>query len=157
VDLLRGDALHRAEVTALGPGEALVEVGARRMRARRRDAGWSVEDAPPAETMVEPGRVTVFGGASGTFVFERPDPLERAGEEGGADVVVSPMPGLVRAVLVKPGHPVAKGDPLVVIEAMKMEHVLAAPRNGRVAEVMAAEGAQLEAGLPLVRLEPADG
>jgi 3-methylcrotonyl-CoA carboxylase alpha subunit len=40
---------------------------------------------------------------------------------------------------------------------MKMEHAVAAARDGRVAEVLAVEGAQVEAGAPLVRLEPAEG
>jgi 3-methylcrotonyl-CoA carboxylase alpha subunit len=157
VGLLRDGVLHEVRVTAIGPGEALVEVEGRELRARRRGAGWGVGDMPEAETLVEPGRVTVFAGPLGTFAFDRPDPLDRAGEEDSADVVVSPMPGLVRAVLARAGHEVARGDRLVVIEAMKMEHALAAPRDGRVAEVLAQEGAQVEAGLPLVRLEPGDG
>jgi 3-methylcrotonyl-CoA carboxylase alpha subunit len=157
VDLLLDGTIHPLRVTALSPGEALVEAQGRAMRARRAGAGWSVDDRPVMDALVEPCRVTVFAGSSGTFAFERPDPLDRTGEEGGADVVVSPMPGLVRSVLVEVGQEVVRGDRLVVIEAMKMEHALAAPRDGRVAEVLVGEGAQVEAGLPLVRMEPVDG
>lgn len=63
------------------------------------------------------------------------------------------MPGLVKAVFAKPGQIVAAGDRLAVLEAMKMEHTLTAPRDGMVAEVLVAAGVQVEAGAALVRLE----
>lgn len=58
------------------------------------------------------------------------------------------MPGLVKAVFVAPGQQVASGDPLAILEAMKMEHTLTAARDGTVAEVLAAAGDQVEAGAP---------
>jgi 3-methylcrotonyl-CoA carboxylase alpha subunit len=116
-----------------------------------------VGEGPAEEAFVEPGRVTVFAGEGGTFVFDRPDPLDRDALGAGEDEARAPMPGLVRAVLVVPGQPVARGDRMVVLEAMKMEHALSAPRDGRVAEVLAAEGQQVEAGATLVRLEAAVG
>ena len=54
------------------------------------------------------------------------------------------------------GQAVARGDVLVVLEAMKMEHALAAPRDGVIAEVLVAAGAQVTDGTVLLRLEPAD-
>jgi 3-methylcrotonyl-CoA carboxylase alpha subunit len=157
VDLLQGERAVPATVTSLGSDEAVVEFDGQQMRARRDGAAWAVGDQTPAETLSESGRVTVFAGPQGTHAFQVPDPLDRASEASSADEVLSPMPGLVRAVLVEAGQEVSRGDRLVVIEAMKMEHALAAPRDGRVAEVLAEEGAQVEAGLPLVRLEPHDG
>ena len=65
------------------------------------------------------------------------------------------MQGLVRAVSVATGGHVAKGDALVVLEAMKMEHALVAARDGIVAEVLVTEGAQVEAGAALIRLQDA--
>jgi 3-methylcrotonyl-CoA carboxylase alpha subunit len=56
-------------------------------------------------------------------------------------------------MLVAAGDRVAQGQRLAVLEAMKMEHALTAPFDGVVAEVLAAEGAQVEAGAPLLRLE----
>ena len=47
----------------------------------------------------------------------------------------------------------AKGDPLIVLEAMKMEHTLTAPRDGKIAEVMVAAGDLVQEGAVLVRLE----
>ena len=55
-----------------------------------------------------------------------------------------PMPGLVKAVLVKAGQEVKPGEPLCIIEAMKMENVLRAERDGTIAKVAAGEGDSLE-------------
>ena len=63
------------------------------------------------------------------------------------------MPGLVRIVTVEPGARVARGEPLVTMEAMKMELVLAAPRDGVVAAVPAAVGDQVAEGTLLLALE----
>jgi biotin carboxyl carrier protein len=58
-------------------------------------------------------------------------------------------------VAVESGQDVAEGQPLVVLTAMKMEHTVAAPRAGRVAEVRVEEGEQVSAGRVLVVLEDA--
>jgi 3-methylcrotonyl-CoA carboxylase alpha subunit len=71
--------------------------------------------------------------------------------------LVSPMPGQVLQVLVAPGQRVAKDQPLLVLEAMKMQYEIVAPRDGIVARVHAAEGTQVEGGVGLVTLEPAPG
>ena len=63
------------------------------------------------------------------------------------------MPGLVKAVFVAHGAEVQRGDRLALLEAMKMEHTLTAGRDGVVAEVLASEGLQVEAGAALIRLE----
>ncbi len=98
------------------------------------------------------GFVTVFGDA--TQRFEIVDPLIRHTDETGGDQIVAPMPGLVTRVHGRPGQPLVAGDPLVVLEAMKMEHVLRAPRDGVLADVIVQEGAQVAAGDLLVALEP---
>ncbi|MEC8197788.1 MAG: acetyl-CoA carboxylase biotin carboxyl carrier protein subunit, partial [Pseudomonadota bacterium] len=68
----------------------------------------------------------------------------------------APMPGNIIRVCVKNGEQVNRGQTLMVLEAMKMEHSLLAARDGVVAEVLAAAGDQVEAGAALVRLEEAD-
>ena len=99
-----------------------------------------------------PSAVTVFADAR-TYRFERVVAgLEDDG--GGGDVVAAPMPGQVKAVVVEPGASVVKGDALMVLEAMKMEHTLVAPRDGVVAEVMFGVDAQVSDGAVMVRLEP---
>ena len=65
----------------------------------------------------------------------------------------APMPGKVTAVKVAPGQTVVKGQELLVIEAMKMENALRAPRDGRVKDVRARLGEMVSPGLVLVELE----
>jgi pyruvate carboxylase len=64
------------------------------------------------------------------------------------------LPGLVVGVAVQPGDAVRKGQKLLSIEAMKMETTLYAERAGRVAEVLAVVGRQVEAGELLLRIVP---
>lgn len=112
-------------------------VNSRDLRAAPRLARW-------------PGHVTVFDGAIG-YGFAVPDPLARADEAAAASVSLrAPMPGLVKLVRAGKGESVIKGQPLLILEAMKMEHTIAAPHDGVIAEI-AAEGAQVTDGTVLVR------
>ncbi|AXQ93917.1 ATP-grasp domain-containing protein [Cereibacter azotoformans] len=139
------------------PGRARVELGGVTLAARLCPEGWEVAGRHPGRVLRTDAQVHVFA-RQGTVSFEIPDPFDRGGEEAGqGGLTLSPMPGLVREVAVRVGEHVAKGDRLAVIEAMKMEHVLAASRDGRVAEVLVEAGAQVEAGAALVRLEDEDG
>jgi 3-methylcrotonyl-CoA carboxylase alpha subunit len=70
------------------------------------------------------------------------------------DDIRAPMPGKILEVKAVAGKDVKKGDPLVVMEAMKMEHTLTAPRDGKIIQVSASTGAQTAEGAVLVRLEP---
>ncbi len=63
------------------------------------------------------------------------------------------MPGKVVRLLVAQGTPVDKGDPVAVVEAMKMENELKAPRAGVVAEVLVSAGQTVDAGAVLMRIE----
>ena len=101
-----------------------------------------------------PGHVTVFSGGA-AFDFAVPDPFAKAAEaEAGAGSMRAPMPGLVKIVRAAKGDAVTKGQPLLILEAMKMEHTIAAPHDGVVAEI-AAEGAQITEGTVLVTFEEA--
>ncbi len=66
--------------------------------------------------------------------------------------LVSPMPGRVRRVLVSEGAAVERGQALLVLEAMKMEHSIRAPQAGVVRRVCVAEGDLVDAGVELVEL-----
>ena len=77
----------------------------------------------------------------------------RRGEDSGSRAIVAPMPGRIVRVLVKPEEAVAARQPLVVVEAMKMENELRAPRAGIVSEVRVVEGASVEANTVLVVLK----
>jgi len=90
-------------------------------------------------------------------VFSIPDDPGHHGEPAaGGDRLVAPMPGLVRIVSAAPGARVARGQPLVTMEAMKMELVLSAPRDGVVAAVPVAAGDQVAEGALLLSLEVED-
>jgi acetyl/propionyl-CoA carboxylase alpha subunit/acetyl-CoA carboxylase carboxyltransferase component len=75
-----------------------------------------------------------------------------ARDEGG--VVRSPTPAVVVSVAASPGDRVAVGDPLVVLESMKMETAVRATFAGRIRSVLVAPNVQVDAGDPLVQLEP---
>jgi 3-methylcrotonyl-CoA carboxylase alpha subunit len=75
-----------------------------------------------------------------------------AARHGGSESLTAPMPGTVVKVAVEAGQSVAAHEPLVVIEAMKMEHVIAAPHDGVVEEVLFREGDLVPGGQPVVRL-----
>jgi 3-methylcrotonyl-CoA carboxylase alpha subunit len=82
------------------------------------------------------------------------DPLAHAGEEfvhGGH--LTAPMSGTVVAVMVKAGDRVAKGAPLVVLEAMKMEHTIASPSDGVVTAVNFAVGERVAEGADVVDVQ----
>ncbi|MFD2678432.1 acetyl-CoA carboxylase biotin carboxylase subunit [Camelimonas lactis] len=76
--------------------------------------------------------------------------LDHVGDAGG--VVKSPMHGKIIAVLVEPGAEVTKGQRLAVVEAMKMEHPLTAPKAGVIAEVRASVGQQVAEGATVIML-----
>ncbi|MEL6679001.1 MAG: acetyl/propionyl/methylcrotonyl-CoA carboxylase subunit alpha [Pseudomonadota bacterium] len=100
--------------------------------------------------------ITVFDGAL-PHRFTRLDPLDRAaGPAAGGDTVLAPMPGLVKVVRAAASDTVTEGQPLIVLEAMKMEHTLKAPRDGRIAELRVAPGSQVQDGDILLALEPVD-
>ena len=71
---------------------------------------------------------------------------------GGSNAIHAPMPGTIVAVLVGEGDLVEVGQTLVVLEAMKMEHLLPAPSGGRVAAVRCAAGATVEEGELLIEV-----
>ncbi len=97
-----------------------------------------------------PGHVSVFDGPV-SYTFAVPDPLDRADEAGGGtDSLRAPMPGLVKVVRAAAGDSVTKGQPLLILEAMKMEHSIAAPHDGVIVEI-ATEGSQVSDGTVLVR------
>ena len=71
----------------------------------------------------------------------------------GPQSVSAPMPGKVVRILVRPGETVAVRQPVVVVEAMKMENELRAARDGTVTEVLACEGQSVDAGALLVVIQ----
>jgi acetyl-CoA/propionyl-CoA carboxylase, biotin carboxylase, biotin carboxyl carrier protein len=154
---------------------ASVEV---RCRGRAGDAEISLDGAPaePTSTRATDGGVVhTRGGVSRTYRTARDadgvlwlgreghahavrasEPLEagRAAAAAGDGQVRSPMPGTVAVVAVTEGQEVTAGQALVVVEAMKMEHVLTAPVEGVVRALRARSGEVVAKDAPLLRVEP---
>jgi acetyl/propionyl-CoA carboxylase alpha subunit len=82
------------------------------------------------------------------------DTGERSADEttAGDGAILSPMPGKIVSVAAKAGAKLKKGDPILVLEAMKMEHTLTAPFDGKLAELNAKPGAQVSEGVLLAKM-----
>ena len=93
--------------------------------------------------------------AGGLFALPIPSRFTDPDDAGRAGSTVAPMPGKVIRLLVAAGDDVAAGQPLLIIEAMKMEHQVVSPTTGIVAEVFVHAGDQLDHGQPLVKVDPA--
>jgi len=98
-------------------------------------------------------KLTLFV-AGNSWSVELNDPLARADEQvSGSGRITAPMPGAVVTVLVEEGQAVERNQPLMVIEAMKMEHTLRAPSAGRISKLRVARGDQVTEGAELVMIE----
>ena len=91
-----------------------------------------------------------------TYLIEKPAPCGShiAGGQAVADVVRAPMPAQVRSVMCREGDEVEKGEPVLLLEAMKMEIRITAPRTGRIQRLNVAEGQSVEKDQVLLELEP---
>ena len=94
-------------------------------------------------------------GAAFRFSLARTDGAATGPASDGT--ILAPMPGRIIAVEVTPGQRVIRGQKLLTLEAMKMEHSLMAPFDGIVAELAAVQGAQVQVDAVLARIEEEDG
>ncbi len=136
LDLPGGSLPVRGELTSTG--DLIADLGGKRLRA----------------TVVRHGMdLTIMAqGAVHRLVLQ--DPYAHAGEQeevGGT--LTAPMPGKVVAVMVESGAQVKKGTPLMILEAMKMEHTISAPTDGRIAELMFSVGALVAEGSQLLAFD----
>ncbi|MEJ7138502.1 biotin carboxylase N-terminal domain-containing protein [Amphibiibacter pelophylacis] len=140
------------------PGDSAATAGLIHWQILQDGQRWQATTLPD----MQPGQaarvhVLVASGAqAGHWTLERilPGPDADAAQ-GGAGHVRAPMPGKVIALLVQAGDRVEAGQPLAVMEAMKMEHTLTAPHAGVVAALNCAVGDQVGDGVDLLDLEPA--
>jgi 3-methylcrotonyl-CoA carboxylase alpha subunit len=117
-----------------------------------------VVDGRPQRAVVARTRDRILVALGGrVYAFEAGDEA-RAGHDGGAGsgLIVAPMPGKVISILVAVGDQIEAGEPVVVLEAMKMESTLPAEVSGRVTAVRVAAGTVVGAGDILVEIGPAD-
>jgi biotin carboxyl carrier protein len=120
-------------------------------------------DSEEAEIRVD-GRVYVvpyvIQGSTVSFAFDGDSYFVDVEEKGGRarrrhrdHSTEAPMPGVVLRILVRQGDVVAKGAPLVILEAMKMEHQIVAGHDGTIVSVNCAEGELVQPGVELVTME----
>jgi 3-methylcrotonyl-CoA carboxylase alpha subunit len=126
---------------------AVLSFGADRRRILLDDA----EDYAPASGFADDERVVLFEGGQ-AYAFERHARGGAAGSVGNGSLL-APMPGKVTSVDVSAWERVAKGQRLLTLEAMKMEHAMLAPFDGVVAELNVETGAQVQVEALLARVE----
>ena len=160
---IAGDAPHAIEVVELDGGRYEVSIDGRTRVVDSRPAGATtlsllIEHASAEVSVINRGEeyAVEAGGRLHRFRLLDERALRRRGGAGagaGAPEVRAAMPGKVVAVLVEVGATVERGQGLLVIEAMKMENEIGAPRSGRVAEIRVQPGQAVEAGETLAVIE----
>jgi len=159
-DLETQGAHHVARLERSHGGAMVLAIGERRWPFSAASRGAGVHDVTLAGqrhvlTVYLTGeRYSVFA-AAGSATLREIDPIAHAADgaaEGGR--LTAPMPGRVIAFLAGAGDRVTLGQPLAVMEAMKMEHTITAPRDGTVEELLYAVGDQVNEGGELLRLAP---
>jgi len=153
-------------VTRAGDGFAVsVDGQSRQVDAARIDAHtlsllvdsvWSNEvsiaaDPANGQLAIHVGATPIAVTLNGRRRWGRKD--DGAGAAAGPQRLIAPMPGKVVRVLVKPGDAVTAKQPVVVVEAMKMENELRATRDGTIAEIHVSEGMSVDAGALLVVIQ----
>ena len=149
---------HRDAALQLTVGEGATAVSGPLQFTPRQPGDWALDIAfgtqrSRATVYLDGERVEVFT-PQGAAQLVEVDLLAHAGDSGAeGGRLTAPMPGKVVAFLVAAGERVAQGQPLAVMEAMKMEHTIAAPADGVVAELLYAVGDQVGDGAELLKLE----
>ncbi len=134
--------------------ETICIAGLRWSPTERRLRGLAGEHAFEAGAVLDAETLHLFT-ADGPLTLGYAPPLAHVGHEAANDSrLTAPMPGKVIALMVEPGARVARGQPLLVMEAMKMEHTISAPADGEVAAIRYAVGEQVAEGAQLVEFVP---
>ena len=134
-------------------GDASVDVRGARHDGEYLSARFN-DEAARLPVRADATRVTVHDTAGHRFAFERaPAFAWQTKEAGGGNQITAPMPGRIVLVKASAGDTVEEGQELLVMEAMKMELALKAPRAGTIESIGAAQGDFVEADAVLVRFE----
>jgi 3-methylcrotonyl-CoA carboxylase alpha subunit len=163
VVVFRDGADERAVIATSRAGDWLLEVDGVTIRAaseRLPDGGLTVvlDGIRGPATVLDDGLETAVFLSGENWRLIEIDPLAaREGDDPGAGRLTAPMPGRVIQLLVRVGDLVRRAEPLMIIEAMKMEHVVAAPVDGTVEAVRFAVGDLVEEGAELIALAAPQG
>jgi 3-methylcrotonyl-CoA carboxylase alpha subunit len=162
--VFRDGVAERTVIARAQAGNWLLELGEEAIRAigeRRPDGTLSVvlDGVRGRATVLDHGSETAVFLAGENWQLIEIDPLAaHEGDDPGAGRLTAPMPGRVTQLLVGAGDAVRRGEPLMIIEAMKMEHTVAAPVDGIVDAVRFSVGDLVEEGAELIALvSPGDG
>jgi 3-methylcrotonyl-CoA carboxylase alpha subunit len=151
------------DVTLHGrPGDWLVQIGDDTPLPVQKIPGAGMETVLRLRDDSAAMRIAVRGETIHVRAFDRTftlsvlDPVEQAAQEtgGSANSARAPMPGVVVEIKATVGDRVVRGQPLMIIESMKILTVISAPRDGRVAEIHFEPGESFDKNAPLVSLEP---
>jgi 3-methylcrotonyl-CoA carboxylase alpha subunit len=155
-----GERAHQASLRRSGE-ERLVTLDGALFRIALQQvspATFVLQDGPRRETFhcVRDGSAIhlFWRGAAYTLVEERE--LPRGAQRHHASGLTAPMPGRVIAVKASPGQELAKGDEILIVEAMKMENAIRAPRAGRLKAIAVKLGDMVAPGTVLAELEDLD-
>jgi 3-methylcrotonyl-CoA carboxylase alpha subunit len=158
-ELDAGGTHHAVVLERLHDGATIMTLGADRLALTTRPLGGRRFDITLGGhrhivTVHAVGdKIAVFG-AQGSAIVGEYDLIAHAGDHAGeGGRLTAPMPGKVISFAVKPGDKVRRGQPLAVMEAMKMEHTISAPGDGTIAELMYGVGDQVAEGGELLRME----
>ena len=124
------------------PGSVVAEISGKPMTVSLVQAGGDRVDIVLGDESLSFQRLTPAVGLSSPPVPE----------QAPKGIIPAPMPGKVIGTMAKRGDRVKRGDPLVILESMKMEVAVRADRDGEVAEILVADGTAVKRGQPLVRL-----
>lgn len=152
-----GGKEFRAGIKEVTAEYALVQVDDREYKVLLKQLGSGVSAfsglartvaAPPGPAAPAPA-----AGREAAPVMAPPPPQAAlASQEGGSSAIPAPLPGLVLDILIKEGDSVKAGQPLLVMEAMKMENQIQAPFDGKVKKVFVQKGANISEGDKLVEI-----
>ena len=153
-----GERSRNVELTSLGAGKWRVRIDDAELEV----TAEAIEDGRMrlhSDGQVHVAEVTAAGNrrfvrlGSLDFVLERETSGRKRSAAAAHGGLEAPMPGAITRVMVSPGESVTRGQALVAIEAMKMEHLVRAPRAGRVKSVHAGVGDRVAPGAALIELE----
>ena len=131
----------------------------RKFRIKINDKEYMVEmeeigaPAPAMQPAAAPVPAAAPAPAPAPVAAPAPAPAAAPPVSGNGTTMEAPMPGKVLKVLVKAGEQVKENQPIIVLEAMKMENEIVAPKDGVVSAVYVNEGAAIDVGQPIATVE----